>query len=587
MKLFSRKKQPPASPPPSPPAISPSPTPAKTETALKLQLPDVFAFQQDPTRAPTVSRAAEEAAATKSRGVILLVESDNEVRRLISRLFQQEGYQLLTATCLAEAREILKEQPADYVLARRACVPLNLETDIVLRDIRQKIPVRIVDEFSELILGQVVDYESLSQNALTLSGLLVSLLEGAYTSVRGHAQTVAKYCRLVGQRLGMSRRDLDALTLAACLHDVGPLEADHHISAVLAEDGQTGLTPSFRSSLDLLANISFAYPIHDLLAAASDVSFAEDPLLPSTPLGARILRVVEAYDTLRRNHHEQFPDETALFEWMRRQPVGVFDTQALETLIHVRRSERAINDMALFRETVLLVSVHPEEWQLLSLRLQNDDYHILLARSVTEALEQLRTERVTLVLTSYQFAGETTGFDLLRSIKSDPALREIPVVFHDIAETNLVKEALELGAEDWYPKPSNIEIIALKINRILQRIRARPISGEGVRGNLRDMPLIDMVQILCNGRRSVHIEIEHQQERAELFIHKGHIVNAHYRNLEGEPAVLAALRWTEGTFSIHPLREPPPCRITASPDSLLLRSCIAEDHRNSQPASQP
>jgi len=600
MSLFSRKKTPPSPPPPSPP-VSPEPArpaapapssplpPSKTETVLKLELPDVFAYQNDATRSSLAAVSPQNLPilSQRSRGTIVLVESNDEVRRLLSRLLQQEGYVLHTVTCLAEAREFLREQPADFVLARRACVPLNLETDIALRDVRQKAHTRIVDDFGEMILGQVVDYESMSQCLLALSGLLVSLLEGAHTGVRGHAQTVAKYCRMVGQRLGMTRRELDALTLAACLHDAGTLETAHKISEPTLQENQPPISPSLQSSLDLFANMPFAYAINDLLSSVSEAGAVEGDLLPPPPLGARILRVVDTYDTLRRTRPEQFSDENSLFEWMRRQPIGTFDSDALETLIYIRKSERAINDMDIFRETVLLVDPHPDELHFLGLRLKNDDYHILFARSVTEAVECLKAHPVTLVLTEHRLQGEGTGFDLLRTIKSDPVRRDIPVVFHATGDTTLIKQALELGAEDWYSKPQNTEIVALKIGRILSRVRARPGAAEGVQGSLREMGLIEMVQILCAGNRSVHIQLERENEKGELVIHNGQIINAHYRDLEGEPAVLLLLRWREGNFLIRPLRQAPPAKITASTDALVLQSCVAEDQRKAATTTEP
>jgi hypothetical protein len=163
MTVFRKKKPleaPPviAAPMPAAPVADP---PSKTETTLKLDLPDVFAFHQDATKAQVPPRTLpgvdEEAGPAPGRGTVLLVETDDEVRRLMSRLLQYEGFRLLTATCLAEARALLQERTADFVLARRACVPLNLETDIALRELRKKTLVRIVDEFNELILGQVVD----------------------------------------------------------------------------------------------------------------------------------------------------------------------------------------------------------------------------------------------------------------------------------------------------------------------------------------------------------------------------------------------------------------------------------------------
>lgn len=579
MSLFSKKKSPPAAPPVTPPVAPAPPAPPKTENILKLPLPDVFAFQRDATR-PELG--GDRRRRKRDRGVILLVETDDEIRRLLSRLLQHEAYELRSATCLAEAREMLKEQPADYVLARRACVPLNLETQIVLQDISRKVRVRIVDEFSDLIMGQVVDYESLSQCLLSVSGLLMSLLEGARTDHRGHAQTVAKYCRLIGQRLGMSRRDLDALTLAAYLHDIGPVEIHHRISDLPLTGEPPAETPSLQTSLELLANMPAVYSVNELLAAVHERADADTASsgAPPPPLGARILRVVETYDTLRRRHADQLPDEAAVFEWMRRQPSGMFDADALETLIHIRRHERAINSLQLFSQALLLVTPQPEQLHLLSLRLQNDDYKVLVAHSVPEALEQLRLQRTDLVLTDYRFPGEQTGFELLRTIKEDIALRDMPVVFYDVPQTDLVKRALEMGAEDWYPKPGNVEIIALKLERILQRVGARATAAEGVQGHLRDLPLLDMVQILSASRRSVQIQLRHGGEEAELFLHDGQIVNAICRNLEGEAAALELLRWEEGSFWMRPLRQPPPARITTSTDALLLQSCADRTRSN-------
>jgi len=584
MSLFSKK--PPAAPPvlPAPPPLKP-----KTETILKLDLPDVFAFHGDATKAKTAARqmpgTVEESKPTTRRGVVVLVESDDEVRRLISRLLQYEGFQLQTVTCLAEARELLKETTADFVLARRACVPLNLQTEIALREIRKKASVRIVDEFNELILGQVVDYESLAQCTQALGALLLSLIEGANPGARGHAHTVAKYCRLVGQRLGMKRRDLDGLTLAATLHDLGSLETEQKISEPAIKANEV-VSPSLRPTLDLLANVPFPYEVNELLSAATDVVVAgtetENAELPPTPLGARILRVVDTYDTLRRGRTEEFPEEDKLFEWMRRQPTGTFDTDALETLIHIRKHERAINAMNLFSAVVLLADPHPEELALLKLRLENDDFQVAVARTLEEAVALLRQQSIALILTEYDLGGRGGGFGLLRTVKADPTLRHIPVVIHAPANTDLTKQALEIGAEDWYPKPGNTEIAALKLGRILERRHAALASTDGVQGNLRDLGLVEMVQIMCAGARSVHISIENDGQQGELAIRQGQIVHARLGETEGETAALALLGWRAGNFRLRPLKGTPPITITGSTDALLAQRC-AQDKAKPHP----
>ena len=595
MGLFSKKHNEPRPPaPPSPPPSSlpklPSSPPvgetvAPRETAfLKVDLPDVFAYHHNETKLPiTVTQ--------RQRGQVLLVESDDEIRRLLSRLLAHEGYAVQTATCLAEAREIIKEFSATSLLARRACLPLNSQTEQAVRDLQVKTDVRIVDEFTDLILGQVVDYESVAQSMLRLTSLLVSLIEAAHTGVRGHAHNVSKYCRLVGQRLGLKRRDLDGLTLAATLHELGALETLHQTSAVVTENNQP-VSSNFPTALELLADISFPYAINDLLASASVASatgsVAAGLAQSRSAPGANILRVVETYETLRRSNQAEFQEEAQIFDWMRRQPTGLFDSEVLETLIDIRKNERTISAMNIFLAAVLIVDPRPQDVQLLRLRLENDDYHVISARTVEEAFQKLHNEPITLILTEYQLDQPAGGLELLRIVKADPSLRQIPVIFHAPANTDLVKRALEFGAEDWYPKPYNVEITAMKLQRVISRIHASPTGMRaGVHGNLSEMGIVEMVQILSSGGRSVQIQVENLGRTAELVLQAGKIISANVDNRTGEDAALEILTWREGTFRIAPLKSSAAITVTATTDTLLLQSCVRRDPPTAQPAPLP
>jgi response regulator RpfG family c-di-GMP phosphodiesterase len=556
--------------PPVPPTV-----PQETEDkVLKVSLPDIFAFRDDQTLVKMSRRfrsslpgadGVEETGAL--RGNILLVESDAEVCRLISRLLHHEGYSVFKAVCLAEARAIVKEQNVDYLMARRICVPVNVQTETALREIEGYTTVRIIDNFTELMLGQVVDYQSLSSCLLSMMDLLMSLLEGANIGARGHAHNVAKYCRLVGQRLGMPRRELDALTLAAFLHDIGPLETLHNIGSITLNRSEL-IAPDLRPTLEILSNVPFAYPVLEVLADACTVQTGQDEQDPAnaTPIAAHILRVVDTYDTLRRTQTEQ-------------QDAGTFNAEVLETFINLRKNERVISAMNLFWAAVLIVDPHPEELQLLKLRLENEDFHILTASTIEEALHFVRSENVTVILSERDFDGENKGLELLRSIKEDPGLRHIPFIFHAAGNNDMIKDALEQGAEDWFPKPYNVEIMAMKLNRVVARMHADPASrADGVTGTLSDMGIIEMVQIFSAGMRSVHIFLECGAHNAELCIHRGQIVAAQTGELTAEQAAMEILTWTEGRFRILPLRQPPTPTITGSTDSLLLNSCVKRDH---------
>ena len=560
--------------------------PQAADERLHVDLPDLFAFQDDDTRARLTSRRPDpalerdESPAAPARGRILLVEGDDEVCRLVSRLLGHEGYQVLTASCLAEARVRLQEERVDHLIARRESVPANANTDLILRDLRSQTDVRIVDTFSALMLGQVVDYETMCGCYLPLLDLLMSLREGGNVSARGHSHNVARYSRLVGQRIGMSRRDLNELTLAAYLHELGPLETAGQISSVLVTE--KGLAPpALQPTLDVLTNISFPYNVNEVIAAAEKGS--TDPDSPA-PLGARILRIVDTYDTLRR-FDPNFSDEERLFTWMRHQPPGTFDPAALEVFIHMRRHERTINAMEIFSASILLADPHPEELQLLRLRLENDDCRVHLASSVEEALQLLRTHTINLVLSERTLRGPGTGFDLLRALKNDPDLRRISFVFHAAGDAGLIVEALGLGADDWFPKPYNVEIMTLKLNRLINRRRVEPAAQGGTQGNVRDVGLMELVQILAAACRSVEIAIEHKGLSAKLVLHQGRVRHAMYGQLAGDRAAIESLLIEDGHFRLIPLGQAPATNITMSTDNLIMQSCYEKDSRAAGPSA--
>src|ERR1051325_1409185 len=547
--------------------------------AVKLGLAEIVPFRQKASQ-PLASQTQrtepplDEAVTTVTRSV-LLIEPDEEISRLLSKLLAREGCRVTTATGLAAARMILEKD--QLVVVRRDSLPLDLEAEKALHELETQTKVQIVDHFSDWLAGQAVDYLSMSDSYLSLLDLLMSQLEGANPGNRGHAQSVAKYCRLMGQRLGMSRRELDGLSVAAHLHDMGNLVLHHRIGSVTHEN-ETLHLPSYRPTRELLAHVPFPFPVNELLCCAGeDIPLARDGTSPPSTgpaLGAQILTIADVYDTLRRGKND-LPGQDALFEWMRRQGSGIFDPEVLEVFVHIRRNERMISTMDIFTVTVLLVDPHPEELKTLRSQLENEDYNVVTAETVEQALEIARSQDVTVVLSELTFQGKDDRFGFLETLKGSPSLCHIPFVFHSRSDTSKIKQGLELGAEDWLPKPHNIEIIAMKLNRLIGRLRSGPNSPmDGVRGNVRDMGMIEMIQILSAANRSVQISIQHNGATAELVVEKGKIICAQTGELAGDQAAIQILLAEEGHFRVLPLKNVPPPNVTMSTDNLVMESCV-------------
>lgn len=128
------------------------------------------------------------------------------------------------------------------------------------------------------------------------------------------------------------------------------------------------------------------------------------------------------------------------------------------------RTLRWAQNGALMNEPkLLLVDDNKENLTWLARRLRRDGYQILLAESGPMALEIVDMESVSLVLLDVQMP-EMDGFQVLEAIRRTRTMTELPV-FMVSANTDTASkvQGLELGANDYVPKPVEYEFLLAKL----------------------------------------------------------------------------------------------------------------------------
>lgn len=90
------------------------------------------------------------------------------------------------------------------------------------------------------------------------------------------------------------------------------------------------------------------------------------------------------------------------------------------------------------------------------------------AENGQEALEVLKKEKFDFVITDWNMP-VMTGLDLLKAIKADAALKDLPVmmVTAEAQQQNIV-EAVKTGASNYIVKPFTAEVLEEKINKIFK-----------------------------------------------------------------------------------------------------------------------
>ena len=117
--------------------------------------------------------------------------------------------------------------------------------------------------------------------------------------------------------------------------------------------------------------------------------------------------------------------------------------------------------------TVLIVEDDPDIRTYLEKELKNN-FHTLSAINGVQALDILDKEEVSLVLSDVMMP-EMNGFDLCRKIKSDISLSHIPVILLTaLSDDNQRMYGIAGGADEYIQKPFNIEVVKLRIIKILE-----------------------------------------------------------------------------------------------------------------------
>ena len=100
---------------------------------------------------------------------------------------------------------------------------------------------------------------------------------------------------------------------------------------------------------------------------------------------------------------------------------------------------------------------------------EQQGHTVSLAEDGAQALDMLRSQTFDLVLLDLLMPG-VDGFEVLRHMKADTALREVPViVITAVGEPDSAAKCTEMGAIDHLTKPVDLNLLAERANAALAK----------------------------------------------------------------------------------------------------------------------
>jgi hypothetical protein len=184
---------------------------------------------------------------------------------------------------------------------------------------------------------------------------------------------------------------------------------------------------------------------------------------------------------------------------------------------------------------VLLIEPDVDLLGALASKLRGRGLEVWIADSVESALSRARAGLPDVVLVS-----EAIDWGLEQAFSEVTGLGTLPCF--RLVEQRVQQDAQALARDD-------IDLIARRIHALPSRTPSIVPETSDFRGDLAQVSVVDLIQLLGANRRSGVLTVQTQLGTGEVRFGDGEVVDALYRRLEGKKALFRLLGERDGSFS--------------------------------------
>jgi HD-GYP domain-containing protein (c-di-GMP phosphodiesterase class II)/DNA-binding response OmpR family regulator len=427
--------------------------------------------------------------------------------------------------------------------------------------------------------------------AVALADLLVGLLEYRDPFFRGGTSLTRLLTAAISRELGLSEEATNDIALGAVLRDLGQIPLKGLIDrpgSELGADGRRKMERHVETALELLEGVTLGDATRDTIrhhherwdGAGYPSALAGDAI----PLGARIVAVADSFAAMIAARPHRLPKRVpAALEDIRSGSGKQYDPSVVDALVRVLSSTSWRGLRFSLRHHVLVVDPDETRAMVQATKLCSNGYLAEAAFTLDVARERLeRTRIVGLVISADLPAPDTAA--LLREVRDAERLGMIPVVMTDTGVSERVS-LLQGGADVCLARGATFEELKATLEAFLRR-EGKPLPAGGVKaeswaglqGDIEDFPLGWLLQVLNYDSRSAAVFLTCGDDEGAIYLDRGNPRHAQTKDLAGEDAFRAMLKWPAGTFSVDPDATTTEQSIRASLMNLLLEQAVEQDH---------
>jgi HD-GYP domain-containing protein (c-di-GMP phosphodiesterase class II) len=401
-------------------------------------------------------------------------------------------------------------------------------------------------------------------------------------------QMVADLSWEIAKKMNLDEKLIDAIHLAALLKDIGKVGVQQDIlneCRHLETDDLNLIKCHPVNTVQLLKQVNFPWDVESIIIHHHEHydgnGYPEGLSGRYIPLGSRIIAVADSYVamTTDRPYRIALSNEDATREIMKKAG-SQFDPEVAEIFFAVLQQE---NSLRTIKQQILLLNCDEVLSAFIKLNLNSSEFNFYIASDVDDAVKHIEKKVPHLVIVDTGTPSGDNCEDLYSVIRRSSPGDEFPVLA--LLQENEKPENIDDPLLDFIQKPIDIDLLKVKIGSLLQKdvkeIRLFPQDTElkGIAGNLEDMGLTDIIQLLNMGLKTARVSLSKENQRGEIFLKNGKIVNVGLGKLKGQDAFFELVSWEKGIFRIFHGQTTNQTNINMDTMNLLLETSRALDEK--------
>jgi diguanylate cyclase (GGDEF)-like protein/putative nucleotidyltransferase with HDIG domain len=268
--------------------------------------------------------------------ILSLMAYVNHRTRLTKSLSENLSWEPVTFMACATVAGLLKLAYSQYGFGT-----LMITLVLVL-----PVPIIIYQAFKtyhDNLSQQDSHYKQLSGIYDSIIEMLAMAIDAKDDVTHDHIQRVKLFARRLGQTIGLSEMEIEALKAGALLHDIGKVGVPAYIlnkPGKLTEHEFEQMKMHTIIGADMLSNIDFRYPVVPIVRHHHERwdgrGYPDGLKGEAIPITARILTLVDTYDALRsdRPYHKAMSRDDAI-AYMKQSAGSLYDPQLVEIFVSI------------------------------------------------------------------------------------------------------------------------------------------------------------------------------------------------------------------------------------------------------------